>query len=246
MPDGADAFFFSEIDTTNAEAARYAAGNAGSPTWFIAEKQTSGRGRRGRQWQSPVGNLYCSYLFSPRLKQTEYAGLPFAVALAVRDCCIELGVGEGNTRCKWPNDVLINDKKTSGILIEASGSGANAQQIIIGIGINLINKPESAQFPATSLYEETGKKHSIKFGFSKLAQCLHDRLTQWETEGVAGIAQDWRKIAWGMGQQRLIRTIDQEYTATLLALESDGGLKVRLDDGTEKSLYAADIFGAAT
>lgn len=244
VPDGTDAFFYEETDSTNTRAANAVLAGRDIPAWFVAAAQSQGRGRRGRNWISPKGNLFCSYLFFPRCDPEFFSFLPFSTALAVRDCFIELGLNERSVTCKWPNDVLVHEMKCSGILIEASGTGTTPKTVTIGIGLNLAHAPDASHFPATSVLREIGKAPALESAFTALAGSMHSRLQQWQDGHTASIKEEWSASAWGLGKTRLIRTTNEEFTATLLSLGDDGGLKVRLDDGTEKQIYAADVFGA--
>ncbi len=235
--------YHEECDSTNTLASR--AGSDGTPTplWFVAGKQKSGRGRRGRAWTSSPGNLYSSYLFKPELNIPELATLPFLVSLAVRDTFIRLGCSPKKVQCKWPNDVLISEKKASGILIESSAApGLKTDFIVVGIGLNLMHFPEDAQFAATSVAAETNNTPDVTSAFKILSHSLHERLQSWHPEDAAGIIKEWRACAWGMGMRREIRTNDETFHATLIGLKDDGGLSLRLDNGDNKQLYAGDVF----
>lgn len=244
VPSGADAFFYEETDSTNTRASATISSGRKHPAWFVAGAQNQGRGRRGRVWTSAKGNLFSSYLFFPDCDATLFSFLPFSASLAVRDCFVALGADQATVSCKWPNDVLINQKKCSGILIEAAGSGNKPKSVTIGIGLNLATAPDAPHFPATSVVGETGKTPTLKEAFAALASAVDFRLAQWRSGDVSSITQEWSSCAWGLGETRVVRTSNEEFTATLLTLGSDGGLKVRLDDGTEKQIYAADVFGA--
>lgn len=243
MPDGVEALFFAECDSTNAQAAEMARKGAQGPIWLCTAVQTAGRGRRGRVWTSKPGNLYASLMFRPALKPADMAALPYLTALAVRDTFIELGADADATRCKWPNDVLLKDRKASGVLIESSARNAEAlDYVIIGIGINLQHFPEDAAFRATSLKDAFGMDAQPRDALAVLARHMFDRLNNWDISSFEKIAREWTAVSWGLGQKREIRTADQTFSGVPESLSSDGGLIVRLDDGSEKRLYAGDIF----
>lgn len=242
-PDGTDVEFHEICESTNSLAS--AAGTAGkhAPVWFVAGEQSAGRGRRSRPWTSKPGNLYCSYLFRPCLKISDMATLPFLVSLAVRDTFIGLGCDNGAVQCKWPNDVLIEEKKASGILIESSaGPGLDTDFIIVGIGLNLVHFPADAQFPATSVRAETNHTADVATAFKILSHTLGQRLQTWQPRDTGGLMEEWRACSWGMGMRREIHAGGETFHATLIGLEDDGGLRLRLDSGIEKQLYAGDVF----
>ena len=115
-----------EIDSTNEEARRLAAKGEAGPLWLTAAQQTAGRGRRGRSWDSPGGNLAATLLIRPERGQSEWAQLSFAAAVAVSDTAARFAP-EAHIALKWPNDVLANGKKLSGILLETATGQALAR-----------------------------------------------------------------------------------------------------------------------
>ncbi len=243
MPNGVGAFFFEECDSTNARAAAFAKAGEQGPVWVIAGAQSAGRGRRGRAWTSETGNLYASLMFRPSIRAQDMAALPFIVALAVRDTFVALGAPEDQVQCKWPNDILIGGRKASGVLIESSARhGGLLDYVIIGIGMNLVHFPDDAAFGATSLRHATGLAVSVKDAVSVLAEKLYRRIDAWKVDDFKAVADEWTRYSWGLGQKRELRTHDETFTATLLGLSDDGALIARLDDGSEKRLYAGDVF----
>ena len=148
------------VDSTNAEAKRLAAeGEEKSPDGTIiwAKEQTDGRGRRGRKWHSPPGNLYCSLILRPDVALAKAAELSFVAGLAVFDALGSVGEPGHQVHLKWPNDVLLNGGKVAGILLESIGDF-----LAIGIGVNLAHAPGADQVEAgalrpVSVVAETGK-----------------------------------------------------------------------------------------
>lgn len=243
VPEGTDAFFMSECTSTNTLAVEAGSkGNAG-PSWFIAGKQTAGRGRRGRPWTSETGNLFCSYLFQPSKHLSSMTPLPFIVALALRDALIAIGCHPEQVRCKWPNDVLVNDQKISGILIESSTAGVqNSGFVVIGVGLNLTHTPSSTQFNATSLGDILTQTISPQTAFKVFADNLTERLQAWTQDQMVSLVEEWSACAWGLGKRREIRTNDATFHARVMGLAPDGALELKLDDGSSKQIYAGDVF----
>ncbi|WP_286828568.1 MULTISPECIES: biotin--[acetyl-CoA-carboxylase] ligase [Kordiimonas] len=243
MPNGVGAFFFEVCDSTNARAATLAIAGEPGPLWVVAGEQSAGRGRRGRSWTSKTGNLYASLMFRPHIRPQDLAALPFIVALAVRDTFLAFGAPESHVQCKWPNDILIGERKASGVLIESSAKhGGMLDYVIIGIGMNLVHFPDDAAFGATSLLHVTGQEVSVKDAATVLAEKLYARIDAWKVDDFRSVAEEWTRYSWGLGQSRELRTHDETFTATLLGLSDDGALIARLDDGLEKRLYAGDVF----
>jgi BirA family biotin operon repressor/biotin-[acetyl-CoA-carboxylase] ligase len=243
VPFGTDVRYFDECDSTNTVAVSAGTDGETGPIWFVAGQQTAGRGRRGNVWNSYDQNLYSSYLFRPKVALTDLAALPFVVSLAVRDTFIALGCDEDDVKCKWPNDVLIDEKKANGILIETSAaSGHQSDFVVIGIGLNLNGYPKDTLFPSTSVSQQLSCKIDVASAFKVLSHVMDIRLSKWFPSDISAITEEWSSKAWGIGTRREIRTTNDTFTGTLVRLETDGGLLVKLDDGTEKRLYAGDIF----
>ena len=143
------------VDSTNEEAKRLAVTGAPDRTFVWADEQLSGRGRHGRGWISPAGNLYVSGLLHPDCRPVEAAQVGFVAALALAEA-IEAAVAgvAGRLTLKWPNDVLIDGSKVSGILLESQGDGGEGVDwLIVGIGVNVASHPVATYRPATSLSE---------------------------------------------------------------------------------------------
>jgi hypothetical protein len=146
------------VDSTNAEAMRLADRIAG-PAWIMARRQEAGRGRRGRAWTDPPGNFAATLLIRPQGGPADAARLSFVAALAVHDALMTLCGPQLNLALKWPNDLLLNGGKLSGILLESAGSGRQVTALAIGIGVNLACAPEIAadqSIRPVSLKGETG------------------------------------------------------------------------------------------
>ncbi|WP_374763935.1 biotin--[acetyl-CoA-carboxylase] ligase [Yunchengibacter salinarum] len=243
-PDGVGAAFFPRIDSTNRQAIALA-GQAPEtlPCWVIAGEQTAGRGRQGRAWESGRGNLYASLALGALPGGVPVTALPFVAALAVRDAFVRLGAPGHLLRVKWPNDVLLAERKAAGILIEASGG--SACYMVVGIGLNLVRAPDQARFPATSLIDVIGRPVPIKAAFEALAQSFKARFDALLREGFSPQRADWLDVAWGMDTPRELRLKDETLTAIPLDLAEDGGLIVRLTDGSRRTIHAGEVFHLA-
>src|SRR5206468_1374206 len=143
---------FDRIGSTNDEATALARAGAGSGTLVWAAEQNTGRGRRGRSWRSPPGNLYLSLVQRPECSPASAAQLGFVAALGLGDAITELGL---RPSYKWPNDVLVNRRKLAGILLESEmTAGGGLDFVVIGVGVNIAVAPEGVEFPTTSLVAE--------------------------------------------------------------------------------------------
>lgn len=246
MPDGVGAVLYSSLASTNDTAREAVTRGEIGPTWFAALAQTKGRGRLGRTWVSASGgNLYTSLLFKPDVEPAELAALPFITSLAVREALIIHGADAASTQCKWPNDVLINEKKCSGILIETIlGQKNKIEAVIVGIGINLKSFPEDVQFPSTSLLTEAGSAPQPDEFLATLAEVFIKHWLNWILSDLTTTLSEWTQSAWGLGMRRSVETASGRYVGTLEGLADDGALILKLDEGGEKRLYAGDVFSA--
>lgn len=243
MPPGVGALFYEECGSTNTVAADMAEAGQTGPVWVTAGTQSAGRGRKGRAWVSETGNLYTSLLLRPNLQAKDLGPVPFIVSLAIRDALISVGVPAEHVHCKWPNDVLVADKKVSGVLIESSAKAGGAiDHLIIGIGVNLAFHPNDAIFPATNLKAEIGRQLSPKEFLVALSATMLKRFNDWDVQDFSAIRDEWSTAAWGLGATRTINTVENTFEAELIGLDGEGGLVVRLPDGNQRTIVTADVF----
>lgn len=216
------------VDSTNSEAMRLISGGAGHGAVVWARTQTSGRGRRGRNWVSPPGNLYASVVV--RLKPGRDPGqLAFVAALGAVDALTP----HGGVRIKWPNDVLLGGKKLAGILIEVENGLA-----VIGIGVNLASAPDDTRLPATILPDPPLP------GVLLTAFCIGlDRWYQrWLVEGFAPVREQWLSCADGLGGHVEARLPRETLTGRFAGLDEAGGLMLDQPDGGRRIISAGDVY----
>jgi len=234
-----------KVDSTNAEVKRIAATGERGPLWVRADSQSQGRGRRGRDWVSQTGNLYCSGLFSHTGSLQEAARLSFVASLAVADC-LSTYIAAEKIKLKWPNDVLIDGKKLSGILLEG-GEG----WFVVGIGVNLVSHPEDTEFPATHLLEHIddaliSAPEPIFTGPDAILAALATRFEYWRNlvleDGFEAISRAWLSKACNIPGPVTVRLPKERFSGDALGLDENGALRVRLENGTIKHVHAGDIF----
>jgi BirA family biotin operon repressor/biotin-[acetyl-CoA-carboxylase] ligase len=166
----------------------------GAPEWSVvlADRQTRGRGRQGRAWASPSGNLYLSLLLRPTLPPTAWGVLPLAAGLAVREAVCAEG---GRAELKWPNDVLARGRKLAGVLVEATSGADGLENAVVGIGVNVGVVPAEVAAGATSLAAETDRPvDAIRLAAAVLARlsvCYHALAR----DGPPAILPRWREGA---------------------------------------------------
>lgn len=230
-----------QIDSTNDEARRRAETGARGPLWLTAERQTSGRGRYGRTWESASGNLAATFLFSPGLTADACAKLSFVAAMAVVD--VLDSYVPGRAQVKWPNDVLIAGSKVAGILLEAGGAQSQGQPewLAIGIGINLVAAPGETPFPATALADHLAVPPGPATMLAGLNGSLNARLAQFFGEGFAPVREAWLARACGLSGPIHVKLADCTIDGVFEGLDPDGALLVR--DGAElRRVRAGEVF----
>jgi len=212
--------------------------------WITAVTQSGGKARRGREWVSRKGNLFASLLLVNELGVQDTSTLPFVASLAVVEAIeksISAETGNAPVKIKWPNDVLFNSKKISGILLEASVTPSGRRAMVIGCGINCAHSPNSALYPATSLHEE-GYKVSVGALFLALGDAMHRYLSIWNNgAGFAEIRQLWLKKAAGVGETIIARFDNSSKSGKFVDIDQSGRLILATDAG-EILISAADIF----
>jgi BirA family transcriptional regulator, biotin operon repressor / biotin---[acetyl-CoA-carboxylase] ligase len=237
------------VDSTNAEALRRARGGAPGPLWVVAATQTAGRGRRGRTWVSPPGNLYASLLLVDPAPAAVAPQLAFVAGLAVRDACAALAPGLADAlKLKWPNDLLCRGAKIAGILIEGEGGPAAAPATttraiaVIGIGVNCRHHPDGVEHPATD-FAAQGAPLAASALIDVLGRTMATRLDEWNRgAGFAAIREAWLARAAGLGQAMRARLPDREVSGAFEALDAAGHLILRLPDGRREVITAGEVF----
>ena len=230
-----------EIDSTN-EACRLRA-LAGDEAGLVirADRQTAGRGRRGRSWNSPEGNLYASLLLRPECPVSEAAALGFAAVTAMGDVAEALLPAAAQVRHKWPNDLLINGAKASGILLETQPGF-----LVLGIGVNIASHPADTPYPATDLIAEGAAPISPQALLERLLATFAPLYDQWEADFFAALLPAWRRRAAGLGEAVEVRLERETLSGLFKDLEPDGTLRLALADGTERRIAAGDVYFPAT
>lgn len=235
-----------EIDSTNEEARRLANAGAIGPLWILSERQTAGRGRRGRTWVSPAGNLMCTLLLRPECSPAKAGELSFVAGLALHDAITSLVSPDVSAKValKWPNDLLIDGEKASGILLESESDGsADVAWLAVGIGLNLAHFPEDTPYPATSLKEWTGTAPTIERALGSLAEGFDHWFGCWKKpDGFAAVRRAWLERAQGLGEKITVRLANEVLEGVFDGIAPDGALQLRLGDGTIRLVSAGDVF----
>ena len=233
------------VESTNDEAQRLAREGAASGVVVWARQQAAGRGRRGRRWQSPEGNLYCSVIVRPQCAPARAAQLSFVAAIAVGDAVAEcLGPGAPSPTLKWPNDVLIRGRKVAGILLESNSATDGSELVlVVGVGVNIRCYPDDVEFPATGLVVEGAETIAPEAVLERLLgqfDCWYER---WCREGLAPIRAAWQERASGLGAPVSVRLHRETFCGLFAGLDEDGALLVKLPEGGAlRRVTAGDVF----
>lgn len=229
------------VGSTNDEAHALARQGAADRTAVTAVEQLGGRGRRGRAWASPPGNLYLSAILRPACPAGQAAQLSFVAALAVRDMVRRFLPESVPVALKWPNDVLVDGRKISGILLETGPvSGGDVEYVILGMGINLAHFPEEAERPAISL-AALGTDPGVGPAGDALLQALAHWDSLWRSRGFAPIREAWLRDAIGLGASIQVRLPGSTLEGVFADLDRDGALLLQ-QPGGRRQITAGDVF----
>jgi BirA family biotin operon repressor/biotin-[acetyl-CoA-carboxylase] ligase len=240
-PEGYALKSFDVIDSTNEEARRLAAAGEQQPIWITAARQTAGRGRRGRVWESPTGNLAATLLIRPGKPAGECAQLSFAAAIAAHETVSSFAPG-ADIAVKWPNDVLANGRKIAGLLLESASTGMVPEWLAIGIGINLAHFPEGTEFPATALPTLGITAPNPSEALTRLAAAFAKWYEIWRANGFSPVRDAWLARAAGLGTRIRARLSDGEYWGMFEGIDETGALILREAQGKTRIIAAGEVF----
>lgn len=235
-----------ESGSTNDEAKALAAAGAPEGTLIWADRQTAGRGRRGRAWQSPLGNLYASLILRPAAPLGQVGQLGFAAALAIAETATMLLPPSAVVQCKWPNDVLIGGRKAAGLLLETdSRADGTAVWLVVGFGVNVASSPDGMEFPATSL-AACGGTAEVAQVLGRFSERFLAWYQIWRNAGFAPLRVAWLERAAGLGQPIRVRLENRTLEGVFNGLDADGALLLHSAGQGSKELAqritAGDIF----
>jgi BirA family biotin operon repressor/biotin-[acetyl-CoA-carboxylase] ligase len=230
---------FPVLDSTSEEARRRAlAGDPGN-LWIVADRQTAGRGRHGRDWRSPAGNFHGSALLNAPCAVADAPQLGFVAGLAVRAAIEDLG-GRG-VGLKWPNDLIAGGAKLAGILLEGWSLGSTRYAVSIGVGVNLASHPDDLAYPATHLGKLIGRPVGVREFLERLAVRFEERRAAFARgPGFAEVREQWLACAAGLGQPMRATTAAGSREGLFEGLDERGRLLLRTRNAIE-AIESADI-----
>jgi len=238
------------LDSTNAALKRVVEqeGDVHEGLMIWANTQTAGRGRAGRTWVSPRGNVYTSILIAAPDERTRAPELGFVAAVALRECILELprhNAGEPKISCKWPNDILVEGEKVSGILPEMVSDDSGRAWVVLGIGINLAAvQLDPGAYPPTALslhHIDTTPAHVL----TVLTRSLHKWLAKWRDGGFGIIRTEWLNCGPNVGSDVAVGLPEGAVSGTFIGLDDDGALLLETRKGQRRIVAGDVLFGPA-
>jgi BirA family transcriptional regulator, biotin operon repressor / biotin---[acetyl-CoA-carboxylase] ligase len=225
-----------ETGSTNDDVAVLARSGAPEGLWLRAERQTGGRGRQGREWHSPPGNLYASTLVRLQPADPPAPTLALVAAVALHEVASAFAGGAA-LEIKWPNDLMAGGAKLSGILLERL-----EDWVIVGFGVNLADHPDETARPATSFAALGGAPEPALF-LEALADSFARWLERWREEGLAPVRARWLAAAHPPGTALSTHTASGAWVEGLFdGLDESGALRLRMADGSAQVIHAGDVF----
>lgn len=245
LPKGYRRIAFESVGSTNDEAKRFAAAGAAEGLIVTAGEQTAGRGRLGRAWASPPGNLYASFVVRPRVPLRQAAEIAFVAAVAAHDMAHEIAPSH-DARCKWPNDLLVDGRKLAGILAEATARpDGETDFIVVGFGINVAHHPADSRWPATSLTAlgtaDLADGVSADGVLGVLATAFARWRRTWEAEGFDAIRTAWSARSFAIGKPMALNVGQAEIKGGFAGIDRSGGLLLDVAEGRRETISYGEV-----
>lgn len=235
--------YYEEIDSTNTEIGRLAAKGAAHGTVVVAERQTAGKGRRGRTWESPAeDNIYLSVLLRPQMDVNKAPMLTIVMAYSVATAIQRAGFE--SVQIKWPNDLVLSGKKVCGILTEMQLQGSVIDHIVVGVGINVNMKafPEEISQMATSLYRECGRLLDKRLLIEDILEKFEEMYERFLLEeDLSFVQEEYNQMLVNCGREVVVLEPGNEYTARAIGMNSTGELIVKTAEGKERAIFAGEV-----
>ncbi len=235
---GKKILFFEEVDSTNNKAKQIALEEK-EGTVVISEMQTSGRGRRGREWHSPKGGIYVSFILKPNMSPEKAPQITLVSSLALVEALNSM-FQKLNAKIKWPNDVLISGKKISGILTELSSDMEKINYIVVGVGVNISTGINNLPENATSLKLELKEDISVKLFLKSFLEHYDSIYQEYLTGDIDQIIKRWKNNSDTLGKKVKIIGINETYEGLAKDIDENGALILQTKD-KEIKVYSGDV-----
>lgn len=223
-----------EVKSTQDEAWSCVQAGARSGTVVMADRQTEGRGRQGRVWEMPIGNLAATLAWHIDPSQERAGDYSLLVAAALHQTTSKYLTSSDDLKIKWPNDLLLHGLKCAGILLEAPAP----DWILIGTGVNIVGAPpgRAALAAASSVPPKPADL------LSAFLVAFQEWVDVYRTQGLAPIIKAWSAAAFGIGQRMVVRLPNTEFAGFFHGLDLDGACQVLLPEGKIRRVYAGEVF----
>ena len=244
LPPGYRLICYESIGSTNDTAKCRARDGAAAGTFVWALEQTAGRGRRGRAWASPRGNLYASLICRPDCPAHRATQLGFVAALSIGGALSAILPGLEGLSYKWPNDVLLNGCKIAGILLESEMTALDKLTfLVVGIGVNLGVSPRDTEYPATSLAKEGLGEIAPAAMLEEFAAQFQSWEKRWREDGFAPVRAAWLAAAASRGEPIRVRLEAGTLYGRFLDIDEEGALLLECAGGCRR-ISAGEVFPA--
>jgi BirA family biotin operon repressor/biotin-[acetyl-CoA-carboxylase] ligase len=237
---------YETVGSTNDEARDAAMRGEAGPLWFVAGEQTSGRGRHGRVWVSPPGNLHATLLLVDPAPAAEASRIGFVAGLALYDAVAELtGLRPPRLALKWPNDLLVDGAKVAGILLEGLSLPGGGLAVLVGMGVNVVAAPTDTPYPARALHA-VSPDLDREILFVALANAFAARFEDWQAaraaiDGFEATRRAWTARAMGVGERVTVRLPGGPRSGQYAGIDVSGRLELLTESGVER-FDAGDLF----
>lgn len=231
VPAGCHLISLDSVGSTNEEAKAAASSGAAAGTVIWAGQQHTGKGRHGRVWESPPGNLYLSILQRPNCTPADAPQMGFVTGVALMEALGALS--EVPAALKWPNDLLVNGKKASGILLESAASpDGQVAWLVIGVGVNLANSP--SELPSVTSLKAEGEAISVERLLSAFLERLFGYTALWEKDGFPAIRDAWMSHAMTVGSNMRVRLPGGDVIGRFAGIDERGSLLLETENGQQR------------
>lgn len=237
LSSGTDLQLFDTLDSTSLEAKRQIEAGSDGPRWIVALTQTAGYGRRGRGWEQRTGDFAGTLFFKPEGMSENLGQVSFVVALALA-AVLDTIAPQEKIRLKWPNDVLLNQKKCAGILLENLGA-----HLAIGVGVNIVTAPKNMPYPTTRLMDFCETPPAPPDFAAALDEHFWRVYQNWRSLGFEPIRQQWLARAAGLQEEIVVRLPNEGVTGVFEGLDKNGALVLRSEAG-KRTIAAGEVFFA--
>jgi BirA family biotin operon repressor/biotin-[acetyl-CoA-carboxylase] ligase len=245
LPAGYRREAFASLPSTNTAAFDRARAGAGSGLWVTAGEQTAGRGRRGRPWQSALGNLAASLLLVDPAPAATVATISFVAGVALHGAALDLAgpAAADRLKLKWPNDLLLDRMKVAGISVEGDRLEGGRLAVVIGIGVNCRSHPALGTIHPASDFAERGLPVEAEILFERLAVHMADELSRWDRgSNFAATRRAWLARSLGLGEPIRVNLMARTILGHFDSLDEEGRLVLTRNDGARETISAGDVF----